>query len=92
MTYNNEIKKFQKFSSDNFNLIFIRFKMEDEDLVYTMVVNRWHDSVAFMFNEEERLDHSKDKINFIEGFIGSYPNYFVVIEQKRLMNSSYVKI
>ena len=82
ITYNNGIEKFQKFSSDNFNLIYIRFKMEKEDFVYTMVVNRWHDSVAFMFNEENRLDVTKDKINFIEGFIGSYPNYFVEVEQK----------
>ncbi|XPV69355.1 MAG: fatty acid cis/trans isomerase [Halarcobacter sp.] len=82
ITYNNHMDKFKNFSSNNFNLIYIRFKMQNEDLVYTMVINRWHDSVAFMFNEKERLDVTKDKINFIEGFIGSYPNYFVVVEQK----------
>lgn len=81
IAYNNGIDKFQKFSSTNFNLIYIRFKMEKEDFVYSMVINRWHDSVAFMFKEESRLDIKKDKINFIEGFIGSYPNYFVEVEQ-----------
>jgi Fatty acid cis/trans isomerase (CTI) len=81
ITYNNHIDKFKKFSSNNFNLIYIRFKMEHEDLLYTMVVNRWHNSVAFLFNEEERLNPQKDKINFINGFVGSYPNYFVVVEQ-----------
>lgn len=82
ITYNNGIDKFQKFSSTNFNLIYIRFKMEKEDFVYTLIVNRWHDSVAFMFNEKRRLDVKKDTINFIEGFVGSYPNYFVEVEQK----------
>jgi hypothetical protein len=82
ITYNNGIDKFQKFSSNNFNLIYIRFKMQKEDFVYTMIVNRWHDNVAFMFNEKNRLDVTKDKINFVEGFLGSYPNYFVEVEQK----------
>ncbi len=83
IVFNNEIDKFKEFSSDNFNLIYIRFKLkEQKDQVYTMVVNRWHDNVAFMFNEEFRRDVKKDKVNFIEGFIGSYPNYFVVVEQE----------
>lgn len=56
--------------------------MHDRDLVYSIVINRWHDNVAFMFEEDERLDTSKDSINIIEGFIGSYPNYFVVVEEK----------
>jgi len=51
-----------------------------------MVINRWHDSVAFMFNEKARLNVKKDKINFIKGFIGSYPNYFVVVQQKDIKN------
>ncbi len=84
ITFNNNIKKFKKFSSNNFNLAYIRFKMKEKDFVYTMVINRWHDSVAFLFNEEARLDITKDKINFIEGFIGSYPNYFVVVEQDEI--------
>lgn len=83
IVFNNEIDKFKEFSSDNFNLIYIRFKLKDqEDQVYTMVVNRWHDNVAFMFNEKFRRNVKKDKVNFIEGFIGSYPNYFVVVEQE----------
>ena len=84
LTLNNQMKKFKAFSSSNFNLAFIRFKIKKQDLVYTMVVNRWHDSVAFLFNEEARLDIKKDKINFIEGFIGSYPNYFVVVEEDNI--------
>ena len=52
-----------------------------EDLVYTLVINRWHDNVAFMFNESNRLNPKKDEIDFIEGFVGSYPNYLFVVEQ-----------
>lgn len=86
----NSIKEFKSFSSNNFNLIYIRFKMEKEDLVYSIVINRWHDSVAFMFDEDERLDSSKDTINFINGFVGSYPNFFAVVEQKDIPEFFYL--
>jgi flavodoxin len=37
-----------------------------------------------MFNESARLDSSKDTLDFIEGFVGSYPNLFLVVELKDL--------
>ena len=76
------ISKFKEFSSQNFNLIYIRFKMKKEDFVYSVVLNRWHNNVAFMFVEDERLDVKKDSIDIIEGFVGSYPNYFIVVEEE----------
>lgn len=76
------IKKINHYQA---NVAYIRIKMEDEvDLVYSMIVNRWHDNVAFMFNESSRLNPSKDDIDFVEGFIGSYPNFFFVVNQKEL--------
>jgi len=33
----------------------------------TIVVNRWHDNVANMFSEEDRLDPTRDSADFIEG-------------------------
>jgi len=56
----------------------------DEDVVFSVIVNRWHDNVSFMFNEEDRLDPSKDELDFIPGFIGSHPNFFLVIDYKDL--------
>lgn len=63
-------------SDNGANVAFIRFNLKGESYVYTLVVNRWHDSVAFIFNEDLRLDPHKDTINFIPGYLGSYPNYF----------------
>ena len=64
------------------NLAHIRIRMNNqEDLMYSMVVNRWHDNVSFMFNEESRFDPNKDGLDFIEGFIGSYPNIYLDINQ-----------
>ena len=49
-----------------------------------MVINRWHDSVAFLFKERKSLNPQKDKADFIRGFRGSYPNYFIDIRQDEL--------
>ena len=67
------------------NLAHIRIRMNNsKDLLYSLVVNRWHDNVSFMFNEELRLDAKKDKLNFIEGFIGSYPNIYLDIKEDEI--------
>ena len=73
------------FDVDYINLAHIRIRMDDNtDLMYSLVVNRWHDNVSFMFNEDLRLDAKKDKLNFIEGFVGSYPNIYLDIKQDEI--------
>ncbi|MFX4236652.1 fatty acid cis/trans isomerase, partial [Aliarcobacter butzleri] len=54
------------------------------NLIYSMVINRWHTNAALMFDEDSRLDPTKDVIDFIEVFISSYPNMFVVVIQNDL--------
>jgi hypothetical protein len=79
------------------NLVHMRIKMNDgKFLMYSMVVNRWHNNVSFMVKEESRLNPEKDRLNFVEGFIGSYPNMYFDIKQSELINffeliSSYSK-
>ncbi len=55
----------------------VRFRRQDgEDLVYTMVLNRYHSSVAFITGDSGRLDKSRDTIHVVKGFLGSYPNIY----------------
>ena len=61
----------------NANLAYLRVRLKDgTDIVGSLVVNRWHDNVAFLLKEDGRLDPAKDSIDFVPGLIGSYPNYF----------------
>jgi hypothetical protein len=72
-------------NGNNSNLAYIRIKVPGgEDVVVSVIVNRWHDNVSFMFNESARLDPSKDDLDFVEGLVGSYPNLFLVVELKDL--------
>ncbi len=76
---------FSMVDNSNANLGFVRIRRENgRDMAFSMVINRWHDNVAFMINEESRLDPSRDSADFIPGLIGSYPNYFFDVEEKNL--------
>ncbi|AGF77529.1 Fatty acid cis/trans isomerase (CTI) [Desulfocapsa sulfexigens DSM 10523] len=69
----------------NANVVYVRIRKNDgTDAVVSLVINRWHDNVTFMFNEKKALDPTKDNADFLVGFYGSYPNYFIDIQQDDL--------
>jgi len=85
LTLPNSSEIIKHFTDAEANLAHIRIKMNSgENLVYTLVINRWHKNVALLFDEESRLEPSKDRINFVKGFVGSYPNIFIVVNQDDL--------
>ncbi|OGQ79205.1 MAG: peptidylprolyl isomerase [Deltaproteobacteria bacterium RIFOXYA12_FULL_58_15] len=73
------------FDDSNTNLAFLRIRLKNgRDVAGSVVVNRWHDNVAFKFAESGALDASKDSADFIPGLIGSYPNYFFDLREEDL--------
>jgi hypothetical protein len=69
----------------NANLAHVRIRdAEGEDIVVSVVVNRWHDNVAYLFGEGGALDPSKDRADFIKGFVGSYPNLYLDVHENDL--------
>ena len=75
---------FSLVNDHNANLAYVRVAGRTARCRLTIVVNRWHDNVAFLIGEDARLDPSKDSADFILGLIGSYPNYFVDVREKDL--------
>ncbi len=55
-----------------------------EDEVISVIVDRWHDNVRYLFLESRALDPSKDRADFLNGFVSSYPNYFFIVDLKEL--------
>lgn len=76
----------QLVNGESANLAYIRIKNIPNmpDIIATAIVNRWHNNVSFMFREGKRLDPSKDELDFIEGFVGSYPNLFLIVDYQDL--------
>ncbi len=69
----------------NANIVYIRVRGNNgEDIVISMIINRWHDNVSFMFDEKKSMRPEKDQADFIEGFHGSYPNFLLDIHQDDL--------
>jgi hypothetical protein len=67
------------------NLAFLRIRLKNgKDIAGSIVINRWHDNVAFMLREDGRLNPAKDSADFIHGLIGSYPNFFFDVREADL--------
>ena len=68
-------------TNDDVNVMYVRIKdiPEHKDVVVSLVVNRWHDNVNSLFSEGSRLNPDKDTLEFVKGFVGSYPNGFSVV-------------
>ena len=74
---------FKKVADHGANLAYVRIMVDEDktnDIYLTMVINRWHDDVTTLFEEDDKLDPAKDNVTFVKGFIGSYPNYFFQVK------------
>ena len=73
------------FNGRSANLAYVRIRRENKkDVLLSIVVNRWHDNVTYMFGEKNVLDASRDRADVLPRFIGSYPNYFFDVEMRDL--------
>ena len=73
----------QSFHDSNTNLVYLRIKRKTgPDYMASIIVNRWHDNVTHLFREKKALDVKKDRIDLIPGFVGSYPNYFMTVNEE----------
>ena len=76
---------FSLMNNHNANLAYMRIRLKNgKDIAGSIVIIRWHDNVAFMFGEDGRLNPANDSADFIPGFIGSYPNYFIDVREEDL--------
>lgn len=65
-------------------LTFIRVKHGDERTVYSLIRNRYHSNVAFLFGESLRYKPEKDSLTVYPGIAGSYPNFIFDINAEEL--------
>ncbi|MFT4047820.1 MAG: fatty acid cis/trans isomerase [Solimonas sp.] len=53
----------------------LRVTSGDERLVYSLIHDRMHRNVAFLFNEERRYQPELDRLTIVPGIYGNYPNF-----------------
>lgn len=72
---------FVKSIANRMDVAFVRFlRNGSDDLVYTIILNRYHKNVRFILGEDSQLDISKNTINVVKGFLGCYPNAFLEVK------------
>jgi len=54
------------------------------DEVFTIIRNRAHANVAFMFQEDRYRLPAEDTLGIVKGHVGSYPNLFLVVPPGQL--------
>tara|TARA_R110002020_G_scaffold58551_30_gene160514 strand:- start:60 stop:923 length:864 start_codon:yes stop_codon:yes gene_type:complete len=63
---------------------FLRVTDGTQRWVYTLLHNRAHASVAFLYREESRLLPDEDTLTLVEGTLGSYPNFSFDVSLEQL--------
>jgi hypothetical protein len=67
------------------DVTFLRvYNEQGERTVYTIIRDRAHSSVAFLFGESLRYQPENDKLTIYPGIIGSYPNFMFNIPASQL--------
>lgn len=54
--------------------------------VVSMIINKAHANVSFIFGEDDRRIPEEDTMMLVDGTIGSYPNFIFWVERKKLDN------
>ncbi|MFP8878468.1 MAG: fatty acid cis/trans isomerase [Myxococcota bacterium] len=62
----------------------LRIRAGRESIAYTLVHNRDHTNVAYMFDEEARLIPEGDTLTIVPGYLGSYPNFVFEVDAGEL--------
>ena len=74
--------RFVDFMPDN---AFLRISSDgDAQFAYSLIRNKAHTNVAFMFNEEKRREPTQDTLTIYRGLIGSYPNFMFDVQLDRI--------
>jgi hypothetical protein len=59
-------------------------QIDDQQFAFSLIRNKAHTNVAFMFNEEQRRLPGEDTLTIYPGLIGSYPNYMFEVPLQRI--------
>lgn len=57
---------------------------QPDHFAYTLIYNKMLENVSSLLAEDLRRIKSEDTVTLIPGFLGSYPNFFFSVEEKRL--------
>lgn len=57
---------------------------KNTDSVYTLIRDSGYTNIAQLFKESKRRLPAEDALTIVPGFLGAYPNYFLVVNEKEM--------
>ncbi len=66
--------------------VVIHNKDGDIEQVVSMIINKSHSNVSFIFGEDDRRIPEEDMMILLNGILGSYPNFIFWVERNKLRN------
>ncbi len=66
------------------SLLRVKTGKPEEDLVYTLLVDRAYSNISKMLTLGSTRLPENDKLTIVPGFVGSYPNFFFSVDQSQL--------
>jgi len=57
---------------------------EINNQVYTLIRNKAYKNISFILDSVEKRDTSLDTLSIYKGILGSYPNFFYVVQEKNI--------
>ncbi len=57
---------------------------ENTDQVYSLVRDSGYSNIAQLFEEHERRLPDEDAMTVVPGFLGAYPNFFLIVHEKEM--------
>ena len=63
---------------------FLKIKSKKKDRAYTLIVNKAYKNISFVLNSVKNRDRSLDTMSIYHGLLGSYPNFFFVVDESEL--------
>lgn len=65
-------------------LSFLRVRTGEQSKYFTLVRDQAHTNITSLFNEKSNLVPEKDRLTFLHGLVGAYPNALFDVEEKAL--------
>ncbi len=66
------------------SLLRIETAVPENDLVYTLILNKALSNISITIAEDFRRIPENDTLTVVPGFVGSYPNFFFSVKQQQL--------
>jgi len=66
------------------DVAYLKVKGKEQSHVYTLIRNKAYKNISFMLDDVDNRDLSLDTMSIYKGILGSYPNFFYVVDESEI--------